>query len=235
MCSKISLIWDRRLAHLHVPFPVALATGAWLRACTCQIVIGGFAAAAAPPASAAEAGQAAALILAREDAGILETAEAEPVAEAIAAAIGEGSSDLDGLAQCLADLALACVHFGDFDAAHAAIEEDTAISREIGAQSAESMHHHAHGVLHLARGVYGLAAREFQAGQQIGMWRSPWAARRVFSSASSGPSRVTPGRGGASDERLGDRVSQSSMWTSARATSRLSHSKMGVPATKLFL
>src|SRR5580693_2670680 len=63
---------------------------AWLRACTCQIVIGDFAAAAAPPASAAEAGRAAALILAREDAGILESAEAEPVAKAVAAAIGEG-------------------------------------------------------------------------------------------------------------------------------------------------
>jgi hypothetical protein len=62
---------------------------AWLRACTCQIVIGDFAAAAAPPASAAEAGSAAALILAREDAGILESAEAEPVAKAVAAVIGE--------------------------------------------------------------------------------------------------------------------------------------------------
>ena len=35
---------------------------------------------------------------------------------------------------------------------------------------------------------------------------SPWAARRVFSSASSGPSRVLPGRGGAGEERLGDRA-----------------------------
>jgi len=43
-----------------------------------------------PPASAAEAGQAAALILAPEDVGILETAEAEPVAKAVAAVIGEG-------------------------------------------------------------------------------------------------------------------------------------------------
>ena len=66
------------------------ADRAWLRACTCQIVIGDFTAAAAPPASAAEAGQAAALILAREDAGILEAAEAEPVAQAVAAVIGEG-------------------------------------------------------------------------------------------------------------------------------------------------
>src|SRR5580693_1438517 len=62
---------------------------AWLRACTCQIVIGDFTAAAAPPASAAEAGSAAALILAREDAGILEAAEAEPVARAVATVIGE--------------------------------------------------------------------------------------------------------------------------------------------------
>ena len=52
-------------------------------------MIGDFAAASAPPASSAEAGQAAALILAREDAGILETAEAEPVANVVAAVIGE--------------------------------------------------------------------------------------------------------------------------------------------------
>jgi hypothetical protein len=64
------------------------ADRAWLRASTCQIVIGDFAAASVPPASAAEAGQAAALILARQDAGILETAETEPVARAVAAAIG---------------------------------------------------------------------------------------------------------------------------------------------------
>jgi hypothetical protein len=43
----------------------------------------------APPASAAEAGSAAALILAREDAGILEAAEAEPVARAVATVIRE--------------------------------------------------------------------------------------------------------------------------------------------------
>jgi hypothetical protein len=66
------------------------ADRAWLRACTAQIVVRDFAAAAAPPASAAEAGSAAALILAREDAGIIETAEAEPVAKAVAPAIGEG-------------------------------------------------------------------------------------------------------------------------------------------------
>jgi hypothetical protein len=66
------------------------ADRAWLRACTCQIVIGDFTAASAPPGSAAEAGSAAALILAREDAGILESAEAEPVAKAVAAVIGEG-------------------------------------------------------------------------------------------------------------------------------------------------
>jgi len=63
---------------------------AWLRACTCQIVVRDFAAASVPPASPAEAGEAAALILAREDAGILEAAETEPVATAVAAAIGTG-------------------------------------------------------------------------------------------------------------------------------------------------
>ncbi|HET9974176.1 MAG TPA: VWA domain-containing protein [Streptosporangiaceae bacterium] len=52
-------------------------------------MIGDFKAAAAPPASAAEAGSAVALILAREDAGILEAAEAEPVAKAVATVIGE--------------------------------------------------------------------------------------------------------------------------------------------------
>src|ERR1035438_10200884 len=66
------------------------ADRAWLRACTAQIVIRDFAAASVPPASPAEAGEAAALILAREDAGILETAETEPVARAVAAAIGTG-------------------------------------------------------------------------------------------------------------------------------------------------
>ena len=65
------------------------ADRAWLRASTTQIVVRDFAAASVPPASAAEAGQAAALILAREDAGILETAETEPVARAVAAAIGQ--------------------------------------------------------------------------------------------------------------------------------------------------
>jgi len=62
----------------------------WLRASTCQIVIRDFAAASVLPASPAEAGQAAAPILAREDAGILEPAETEPVAKAAAAAIGAG-------------------------------------------------------------------------------------------------------------------------------------------------
>ena len=51
------------------------ADRAWLRASTAQIVIRDFTAAATPPASPAEAGSAAALILAREDAGILEPAE----------------------------------------------------------------------------------------------------------------------------------------------------------------
>lgn len=62
----------------------------WLRATTRQIVIGDFAAAATPPGSPAEAGSAAALILARADAGILEPGEAAPVEKAVAAAIGEG-------------------------------------------------------------------------------------------------------------------------------------------------
>ena len=66
------------------------ADRAWLRACTAQIVIGDVAAASVPAASAAEAGQAAALILARQDAGLLEAAETEPVAQAVAAAIGTG-------------------------------------------------------------------------------------------------------------------------------------------------
>jgi hypothetical protein len=64
------------------------ADRAWLRASTCQIVIRDFAAAATPPASPAEAGSAAALILARGDAGILEPAETGPVERAVAAAIG---------------------------------------------------------------------------------------------------------------------------------------------------
>lgn len=62
----------------------------WLRATARQIVIGDFAAAATPPGSPAEAGSAAALILARADAGILEPGEAAPVEKAVAAAIGEG-------------------------------------------------------------------------------------------------------------------------------------------------
>jgi hypothetical protein len=66
------------------------ADRAWLRASTSQIVIRDFAAASVPPASAAEAGQAAALILARQDSGILDPAETEPVAKAVTAAIGTG-------------------------------------------------------------------------------------------------------------------------------------------------
>jgi hypothetical protein len=62
----------------------------WLRASTSQIVIRDFAAAATPPASPAEAGSAAALILARGDAGILEPAETGPVEQAVTAAIGAG-------------------------------------------------------------------------------------------------------------------------------------------------
>ena len=40
---------------------------------------------------------------------------------------------------------------------------------------------------------------------------SPWAARSVFSSASSAASRVCPGRGGAGDERLGDRAERAEL------------------------
>jgi hypothetical protein len=60
----------------------------WLRACTRDLVVGDFTAAAAPPASPAEAGSAAALILARGDAGILEPAECDPVEQAVTSVIG---------------------------------------------------------------------------------------------------------------------------------------------------
>ena len=60
----------------------------WLRASTRNLVIGDFTAAAAPPASPAEAGSAAALILARVDAGILEPAECAPVEQAVTSVIG---------------------------------------------------------------------------------------------------------------------------------------------------
>ena len=63
----------------------------WLRACATKLVLADFAAAAAEPASGREAGAAAALLLAREDAGILEPAETAPVAAKVEAAIGTGA------------------------------------------------------------------------------------------------------------------------------------------------
>jgi hypothetical protein len=60
----------------------------WLRACAQTLVVQDFTAAAAPPASNAEAGTAAALILARHDAGVLDAAECAPVEQAVTTAIG---------------------------------------------------------------------------------------------------------------------------------------------------
>ena len=60
----------------------------WLRASATKLVLADFTAAAAEPASGREAGAAAALLLAREDAGILEPAETAPVTATVEAAIG---------------------------------------------------------------------------------------------------------------------------------------------------
>jgi hypothetical protein len=60
----------------------------YLRACAVKLILADFAAAGAEPASGREAGAAAALLLAREDAGILEPAETAPVAAWAEAAIG---------------------------------------------------------------------------------------------------------------------------------------------------
>jgi len=60
----------------------------WLRACAAKLILADFTAAGAEPASPREAGAAAALLLAREDAGILEPAETAPVAATVEAAIG---------------------------------------------------------------------------------------------------------------------------------------------------
>ena len=60
----------------------------WLRACATKLILADFTAAGTEPASAREAGAAAALLLAREDAGILEPAETAPVAAKVEAAIG---------------------------------------------------------------------------------------------------------------------------------------------------
>jgi hypothetical protein len=60
----------------------------WLRACATKLILADFTAAGAEPASPREAGAAAALLLAREDAGILEPAETAPVTAKVEAAIG---------------------------------------------------------------------------------------------------------------------------------------------------
>jgi hypothetical protein len=60
----------------------------WLRASATKLILADFTAAGAEPASPREAGAAAALLLAREDARILEPAETAPVAAKVEAAIG---------------------------------------------------------------------------------------------------------------------------------------------------
>jgi hypothetical protein len=60
----------------------------WLRATVTRLILDDFTAAGADPSDPREAGAAAALILAREDAGILEPAETAPVAARVEAAIG---------------------------------------------------------------------------------------------------------------------------------------------------
>jgi hypothetical protein len=65
----------------------------WLRACAQTLVVKDFTAAAAPPASSAEAGSAAALILARHDASVLEAAECAPVEQAVTVTIGAAKLD----------------------------------------------------------------------------------------------------------------------------------------------
>jgi hypothetical protein len=60
----------------------------YLRASATKLILADFTAAAAEPASGREAGTAAALLLAREDAGILEPAETADVAATVEAAIG---------------------------------------------------------------------------------------------------------------------------------------------------
>jgi len=60
----------------------------WLRACAAKLILADFTAAGAEPAGPREAAAAAALLLAREDAGILEPAETAPVAAKVEAAIG---------------------------------------------------------------------------------------------------------------------------------------------------
>ena len=65
----------------------------WLRATATKLILADFTAAGAEPASPREAGAAAALLLAREDAGILEPAETAPVAAKVEAAIGTAALD----------------------------------------------------------------------------------------------------------------------------------------------
>jgi hypothetical protein len=60
----------------------------WLRACATTIILDDFTAAGAAPGTPREAGLAAALLLAREDAGILEPGETAPVAAKVEAVIG---------------------------------------------------------------------------------------------------------------------------------------------------
>jgi hypothetical protein len=63
----------------------------WLRATVSKLILDDFTAAGAAPATAREAGSAAALVLAREHAGILEPAETAAVAAKVAAVIGAGA------------------------------------------------------------------------------------------------------------------------------------------------
>ncbi|HEY1822301.1 MAG TPA: hypothetical protein VGG83_20440, partial [Trebonia sp.] len=60
----------------------------WLRATVTRLILDDFTAAGADPSDPRQAGAAAALLLAREDAGILEPAETAPVAARVEAAIG---------------------------------------------------------------------------------------------------------------------------------------------------
>jgi hypothetical protein len=63
----------------------------WLRAAVTRLILDDFTAAGATAGSPHEAGHAAALILAREHAGVLEAAETAPVAAAVTTAIGPGA------------------------------------------------------------------------------------------------------------------------------------------------
>ena len=67
----------------------------WLRETITQLTLADFTTARAAPASLREAGRAAALILARANAGILDPAEAVPVEQAVTTVLGPRR--LDGL------------------------------------------------------------------------------------------------------------------------------------------